>query len=124
MLHTFAAGTWSSYQQQVQFLAHAKIHAFNYVPGQLCGLDPQRQCIRLSPMRLDDETIIGEREIEYDFLILAFGSRANDFDTPGVQEYCQFIDSQAEAESFNSTSVWRCSSARPSKDVSAWRRLV
>jgi NADH dehydrogenase len=60
MLHTFAAGTWSSYQQQVQLLAHARIHAFNYVPGQLCGLDPQRQCIRLSPMRLGDETIIGE----------------------------------------------------------------
>lgn len=34
-------------------------------------------------------------------LILALGSRANDFGTPGVHDHCHFIDSQAQAEIFN-----------------------
>jgi NADH:ubiquinone reductase (H+-translocating) len=34
-------------------------------------------------------------------LVLAFGSRANDFGTPGVVEHCHFIDSQDQADSFN-----------------------
>jgi NADH dehydrogenase len=34
-------------------------------------------------------------------LVLAFGSRANDFGTPGVAEHCHFIDSQDQADSFN-----------------------
>src|SRR5215475_14042064 len=66
MLHTFAAGTWNIYEQQVQFVAHARRHHF-----------------------------------EYDVLVLAFGSRANDFGTPGVVEHCHFIDSQDQADSFN-----------------------
>jgi NADH:ubiquinone reductase (H+-translocating) len=32
---------------------------------------------------------------------LAFGSRANDFGTPGVVEHCHFIDSQDQADAFN-----------------------
>ncbi len=35
MLHTFAAGTWNIYEQQVQYVAHAHKHHFKYVPGQL-----------------------------------------------------------------------------------------
>jgi NADH:ubiquinone reductase (H+-translocating) len=34
MLHTFAAGAWNIYQQQVQFVAHARMHYFEYIPGQ------------------------------------------------------------------------------------------
>ncbi len=34
-------------------------------------------------------------------LILAFGSRANDFSTPGVGKHCHFIDSQDQADVFN-----------------------
>ena len=37
----------------------------------------------------------------YDVLVLAFGSRANDFGTPGVVENCKFIDSQDQADAFN-----------------------
>jgi len=33
--------------------------------------------------------------------VLAFGSRANDFGTPGVVEHCHFIDSQDQADAFN-----------------------
>lgn len=101
MLHTFAAGTWNIYQQQVQYLAHARTHHFHYVHGQFNGVDSEARCIRLAPMQADGQWIADTRELEYDVLVLAFGSRANDFGTPGVAEHCHFIDSQDQADAFN-----------------------
>jgi len=101
MLHTFAAGTWNIYQQQVQFLTHAREHCFEYVPGQIDGIDRDARRIRLAPMKVQGESIADARDLDYDVLILAFGSRANDFGTPGVAEHCHFIDSQDQADAFN-----------------------
>ena len=101
MLHTFAAGTWNIYEQQVQFVAHARRHHFEYVPGRLVAIDRAAQRIRLAPLVVAGEEVEGGRELEYDVLVLAFGSRANDFGTPGVIEHCHFIDSQDQADSFN-----------------------
>ncbi|EGW0348208.1 MULTISPECIES: NAD(P)/FAD-dependent oxidoreductase [Enterobacteriaceae] len=101
MLHTFAAGTWNIYQQQVQYLTHARAHHFHYIPGQINGIDRTARRIRLAPMQLEGETLVDVREFEYDTLILAMGSHANDFGTPGVAEYCHFIDSQDQADAFN-----------------------
>ena len=101
MLHTFAAGTSNIYQQQVQYVAHARTHHFEYVPGQLDGIDRTARCIRLAPLRVGNEVVARGRELEYDLLVLAFGSRANDFGTPGVLEHCHFIDSQDQADAFN-----------------------
>ncbi|MDG5487769.1 FAD-dependent oxidoreductase [Sphingomonas sp. BGYR3] len=101
MLHTFAAGTWNIYQQQVQFLAHAHQHHFEYIPGELEGLDPAARRIHLAPVEVEGERVAERRSLDYDVLILAFGSRANDFGTPGVLEHCHFIDNQAEANLFN-----------------------
>ena len=49
----------------------------------------------------DGELVLEARELEYDVLILALGSQANDFGVPGVREHCYFIDSQKQAETFN-----------------------
>jgi len=101
MLHTFAAGTWNLYEQQVQYVAHARTHHFEYIPGQLDSIDRAARRIRLAPSQMAGETIAGARELGYDVLILAFGSRANDFSTPGVVEHCHFIDSPDQADAFN-----------------------
>jgi NADH dehydrogenase len=101
MLHTFAAGTWNIHQQQVQFLVHARSHHFEYIPGQLDGIDRTARCIRLAPIQSHGETIADARTLSYDALVLAFGSRANDFGTPGVAEHCHFIDSLQLADGFN-----------------------
>ncbi len=101
MLHTFAAGTWNIYQQQVQYLAHAREHHFQFIPGRLEGLDRSARLIHLAPVESGGELIADGRDLEYDVLILAFGSRANDFNTPGVLEHCHFIDSQNQADEFN-----------------------
>jgi NADH:ubiquinone reductase (H+-translocating) len=101
MLHTFAAGTWNIYQQQVQFVAHARMHHFEYMPGQLDAIDRTARRIRLAPLQTDGVVVAGTRELAYDVLVLAFGSRANDFGTPGVVEHCHFIDSHDQADAFN-----------------------
>ncbi|HMO47458.1 MAG TPA: NAD(P)/FAD-dependent oxidoreductase [Rubrivivax sp.] len=102
MLHTIAAGTRDAAQQQVIYIAHASAHGFDYQPGEMHGLDRQARTVKLAELRAPSgEVVIGPRSVEYDVLILALGSRANDFGTPGVLEHCHFIDSQAQAEIFN-----------------------
>ena len=101
MLHTFAAGTSNIYQQQVAYVAHARAHHFEYVPGQLDAIDRTARRIRLAPLLASSEVVAPARELDYDLLVLAFGSRANDFGTPGVVEHCHFIDSQDQADAFN-----------------------
>jgi len=101
MLHTFAAGTWDIHQQQVQYLLHARTHHFEYVPGRLDAIDRAAKRARLAPLQGAGQAIADARELEYDVLLLAFGSRANDFGTPGVVEHCHFIDSQDQADAFN-----------------------
>ena len=76
MLHTFAAGTWNIYEQQVQYVAHARAHHFEYVPGQLSAIDRAARRVRLAPLEAAGELVAGTRELDYDILILAFGSRA------------------------------------------------
>jgi NADH:quinone reductase (non-electrogenic) len=102
MLHTFAAGTWNIYEQQIQYVAHAHDHHFEYIPGRLDRIERAARRVHLAPLQVAGEVVAGGRELEYDVLILAFGSRANDFGIPGVLEHCHFIDSQDQADSFNS----------------------
>src|SRR6476646_5920315 len=101
MLHTFAAGTWNIYEQQVPYVAHARTHHFKYVPGRLGAVGRTHRRIRLAPVQVAVEVVAGTRQLEYDVLVLAFGSRANDFGTPGVVEHCHFIDSHDQADAFN-----------------------
>jgi NADH dehydrogenase len=101
MLHTFAAGTSNIYQQQVSYVAHARAHHFEYMPGHLDAIDRTARRVRLAAVRAGDDVAVPARELGYDVLVLAFGSRANDFGTRGVLEHCYFIDSQDQADAFN-----------------------
>ena len=69
-------------------MAHARTHHFQYVPGQLDAIGRTNRRIRLAPVQVAGEVVAGARELEYDVLVLALGSRANDFGTPGVVEHC------------------------------------
>lgn len=102
MLHTIAAGTRDVSQQQVAYVAHAAAHGFTYAVGRMRGLDRTRREVQLDPVLAHDGAhVLDARTVPYDVLILALGSRANDFGLPGVAEHCHFIDSQQQAESFN-----------------------
>ncbi|HYE57532.1 MAG TPA: FAD-dependent oxidoreductase, partial [Rhodothermales bacterium] len=58
--------------------------------------------VHLGPVASHDgRVLLPERTIRYDTLILAVGSQANDFGTPGVGEHCHTIDSRTQAMAFN-----------------------
>jgi NADH:quinone reductase (non-electrogenic) len=102
MLHTIAAGTRDVNQQRVIFLAHARQHGFTYQPGEMCGLDRQLREVQLDAIRAHDGSLVLEpRTVPYDVLLLSIGSSANDYGVPGVMEHCHLIDSQQQAEAFN-----------------------
>lgn len=101
MLHTIAAGTSDAGAQQTVFVAQARNHGFSFQPGEAIGIDREMREIRLAPLRIGGEEILAARTIPYDTLVLAVGSRANDFGTPGVVEHCSTIDSRTEAMRFN-----------------------
>lgn len=102
MLHTIAAGTRDLAQQQTTYLAQATDAHFAYQPGAMSALDRERQEIVLDAIVSDDgREVVPARRIGYDKLIMAVGSGANDFGTPGVLEHCYMIDSRRKADDFN-----------------------
>lgn len=102
MLHTIAAGTRDIAQQQTAYMAQAISAGFTYQPGEMLALDRASKKIVLAPLYFPDgRLLIPERKIPYDVLIMAVGSLANDFNTPGVREHCYMIDTRLQADAFN-----------------------
>ncbi|MGE4334737.1 MAG: NAD(P)/FAD-dependent oxidoreductase [Pigmentiphaga sp.] len=102
MLHTLAAGTRDLAQQQLTYIAQARDAGFHYQPGELCDIDRAARRVRLAPwLAPDGRELVPSRSVAYDTLVLAVGSTANDFGTPGVEEFCYLLDSRLAAEAFN-----------------------
>ena len=91
MLHTIAAGTRDLAQQQTTYLAQATDAHFAYQPGAMSGLDRERKEIILDPIVAEDgREVVPTRRLAYDKLVIAVGSGANDFGTPGVLLHDRF----------------------------------
>ncbi|MBP0624109.1 NAD(P)/FAD-dependent oxidoreductase [Cupriavidus consociatus] len=102
MLHTIAAGTRDIFQPQTVYLAQARDAGFAYQLGELCGIDRTTRELLLAPLHAPDgRLLVPARRIPYDALVIAVGSEANDFGTPGVAAHCFRIDSRLQADAFN-----------------------
>lgn len=103
MLHCFAAGTARNENDRITFISHAAGHNFRFCYGEISGLDRANRSITLAPLveKDDDNVVLEERYLDYDGIVFAIGSRANDFGTPGVLEHCIFLDNVVEANNFN-----------------------
>ena len=99
LLHEIAAGTLNTDSDSVNFLSHAKRHHFRFVQGKMDGLDRTERLIWLAPV-LDEngEEAVPRRSFDYDTLVVAVGSTANDFGIPGVKEHCIFLDDHQQAD--------------------------
>ncbi len=98
-LHEVAAGLIGTGDDETSYLAHGCVHGFDFVLGGLSALDTAAKTITLDPV-ISPETgaeVLGTRTLAYDTLVLALGSRVNDFGIPGVVEYCHMLDSPAQA---------------------------
>lgn len=102
LLHEVAAGSLNSTGDELNYVAQAKWNHFNFQLGAMTQLDRERRSIRLGAIADElGEELIPEREIGYDYLVLAVGSTTNDFNTPGAAEHCLFLDTRAQAERFH-----------------------
>ena len=101
LLHEVAAGTFDSYENQVEYMAQAKNNYFEYRLGRMYKLDRKQRIVYVEPTYNDNkEEIIPERQFHYDTLVMAVGSVSNDFGIEGVREHCMFLDTKREAQSF------------------------
>jgi NADH:quinone reductase (non-electrogenic) len=102
-LHEVAAGLVNPGEDQAGYLALAQEHGFRFHCGALAGLDSSARTIRLAAVEntAGGEVVLNPRELEYDDLVLAFGSQVNDFGIEGVVEHCHLLDSSAQASAFN-----------------------
>ncbi len=101
LLHEVAAGTFDSYENQIEYLAQAHKNHFRFRLGKMTGLSREKKEIYVAPT-LNEEgyEIIPARTFGYDTLIIAVGSVSNDFNVPGVRKHCLFLDTMPQAEAF------------------------
>ncbi len=101
-LHEVAVGLMNDGEDATSFLGQGLASGFSFEWGALTGLDSKAKTIRLGPVARHaasqlDEPILPERDISYDILVLAIGSRVNDFGIEGVAEYCFMLDRPSDA---------------------------
>ena len=109
LLHRVAAGTMDDTDHEVDYLAQARWHHFRFQQGTLAGVDRERRRIRLERL-VDDEgvEVLPPREIPYDTLVIAIGSRSNDFGTPGAAQFAIALDTPTQAARFHARLLNAC----------------
>ncbi len=108
-LHEIAAGSMDMSQHEVDYLAHSHWKNFRYRVGEMVGLDRVNKQVHLAP-HIDQEgrQVTEERSFSYDTLVIAVGSRTNDFGIKGVEEHAIRLDTPDQAGRFHRRLVNAC----------------
>lgn len=102
LLHEVASGSLDANANEINYRAHARKHHYEFQLGRMNGLDRQsREIIIAAFVDNEGQEVVPERRIAYDTLVIAVGSTANDFGTPGAQDNCLFLDSLPQARRFH-----------------------
>lgn len=100
-LHEVAAGTLDIHREGLSYFMLARDCGFSFMMGEIDTVLRAERRLRLKPMALaQSDDIIPAREIAYDTLVLAVGSKSNFFGTPGAAEFAIALDSTEQAERF------------------------
>lgn len=101
LLHEIAAGTLNPHEEETNYFAHAKKHHYQFVLGNFESLDRNAKTIAVRSPQLSEKYYHDHvATLEYDTLVMAIGSRCNDFGTKGVRDNCYFLDNREQAEVF------------------------
>ena len=102
LLHEIAAGSLNPDKDELDYLAQAHWHNFNFRLGKMSGIDRAKKEISLDPFYDDDGTeLIPKRQFSYDTLVIAVGSTINDFGIKGVKDHAIALDTLEQAERFH-----------------------
>ncbi|MGD0107176.1 MAG: NAD(P)/FAD-dependent oxidoreductase [Rhodopila sp.] len=109
LLHSVAAGSLRRSQHELNYLAQAHWHHFDYRFGEVIGLDRAAKQLRLGAMLDEDgRQITPPTTLSYDTLIMAIGSITNDFGTPGAAKFAIPLENPEQASRFNRRIVNAC----------------
>ena len=109
LLHEIAAGSMDLGHHELDYLAQAHWHHFNYRTGEMIGLDPFRREVQVGSVVEENGTeVTPARGYQYDTLVLALGSMTNDFGTPGVVEHAVRLETPEQAARFHRGLVNAC----------------
>lgn len=102
LLHEIAAGSMDQGVNEIDYLAQAHWHGFQYRVGEMNGLDRATRLVHVGPV-FDNEgqQVTAQHSVPYDTLVIAIGSLTNDFGTPGVKEHAISLETPAEAARFH-----------------------
>lgn len=107
-LHEYAAGTLGA-DAEISFLEHANRNGYQFRLGRFSGIDTSAKLVHLDPVVDENSTALApQRELQYDFLVIAIGSRSNDFGTKGVAENCWFLDNPSQARNLQTELLNLC----------------
>ena len=102
LLHEVAAGSLDAGIDALSYQSHARNNGFEFQLGSLTNIKREEKRIVLAPIVGEKgEQVLAERELAYDYLVMAIGSVSNDFNTPGVRDNCIFLDSPDQAFRFH-----------------------
>lgn len=109
LLHRVAAGSMDLNDHELDYLAQARWHHFKFRLGRMEGLDRAGKRVLLA-QTLDESgaQLIPARAVPYDTLVLAVGSRTNDFGTPGAAKFALSLDASQQAARFHTQLLNAC----------------
>src|SRR5690606_36504808 len=100
-LHAVAAGTLDIHRESLSYFMLAKDCGFTFTLGEVESIDRQDKTLAVKPVFSDaGQEVFPARQIAYDTLVLAVGSKSNFFGTPGAAEFAFALDSTSQAERF------------------------
>jgi NADH:ubiquinone reductase (H+-translocating) len=109
LLHTVASGKRDPHVTQIDYAAQACEHGFEFMRGEVLGVDRVARCIRLAALLADDGAeLVPQRAVPYDKLVLALGSVTNFYGVPGAAEHVLTLDDVPQAEAFRQRFVDGC----------------
>lgn len=112
LLHTVASGKRDPQMHEVAYSAQAAEHGFQFVCGEVLGVDRIHRSISIGPFRSDDgQEVLPARSLQYDKLVLAFGAVTNFFNIPGAAAHSMTLDSVWQAELFRKRFLASCMQA-------------
>lgn len=109
LLHEVATGSLDASLEEVGYRSHCHRWGYRFFHGTVEGIDRTARRVLLSPVSDEKGRVIGSgHAIHYDYLVFAYGSVTNTFDTDGVADNCSFLDSHAQADAFREKLLIHC----------------
>ena len=109
LLHAVAAGTIDPADHTIDYARQAIDNHFTFVCGQVTRIDRARRTLTVQS-RVGDG-VDAHTVIDYERVVLAYGSVTNFFGIPGAQANCLALDSVAGAEAFRRRFLDLCAQA-------------